>query len=101
MDRGAWRATVRRVTDPDMTEATQHGTAYKFRGLAGDTDIQLLDETVTDGKHEGTKSMGKTAGILTLILGLFRKAMLWAATSLRDNVVTCHITKIVDITSSY
>ena len=48
MDRGAWQATLHRVTDSDMTEVTQHDTVCKFGGLGGDTGIQLLDETVTD-----------------------------------------------------
>lgn len=68
-------------------------------GDGEDTNIRSIP--VTDQEHEGAKGIGETAGIWTLILGLSRNATLWAAISLRDHMVTPHILKIFDITSSY
>lgn len=49
---------------------------------------------------EGGRSVGKTGGILTLILGLSRNAMVCKAIGLTDHVVTCYVIKIAEIATS-
>lgn len=48
--------------------------------------------------HEGAKSIGERAGILTLILGLSSNVTVCATASLRDDIVTCYVIKRVEIT---
>lgn len=69
-----------------------HGTQELCRGLK--LRRYLVKAWRTQG-HSGT------AGILRSILGLSRNAMISAAISLWDHVVTCFVIKIVEITTSH
>ena len=64
-----------------------------------DTNIQCIE--IIYQEHEGAKSIGERAGILTPFLVMSRNVMVCATTSRGDDVVTCYTINIIEITTLF